>query len=82
MSDSQLVWPQPDIEVQEDGMYSFTWELDPEVGAQIAAALTAKESEMWRNEDPSERRTPQQRMADALVELILESQTGVDEGLG
>ena len=70
------MWPQPDCEVRDDGMYSFTWEFDPDTGAQIAAALTAKERELWRNEDPSEPRTPQQRMADALVELILETQTG------
>lgn len=59
----------------DDGMYAFTWEFDPHTGAQIAAALAAKEHELWRNEGPNERRTPQQRMADALVELILESET-------
>ncbi len=80
MSDSKLVWPQPELQVHEDGMYAFTWEFDPETGTKIAAALKAKEHELWRNEDPSERRTPQQRMADALVELILESQTEEVDG--
>ncbi len=68
-----LVWLQADCEVGDDGMYAFTWEFDPETGAQVAAALSAKEEELWRNEDPIAPRTPQQRRADALVELILES---------
>ena len=82
MSYPELVWTQPDCEVRDDGMYAFTWEFDPETGAQIAKALAAKERELWRNEDPSERRTPQQRMADALLELILEPKSGRAEGLG
>ena len=73
MSDSDLLWPPPTSEVDEDGMVSFAWEFDPDVGARIAAALSAKEEELWRNEDPKAPRTPQQRRADALVELILES---------
>lgn len=80
MSNSELVWPQPDSEVRDDGMYAFTWKFDPDTGARIAAALTAKERELWRNESPAERRTPQQRMADALVELILESQNDGAKG--
>ena len=73
MSASELLWPPPSSEVCEDGMIAFTWEFDPDTGARIAAELSAKEEELWRNEDPSARRTPQQRRADALVELILES---------
>lgn len=77
MSRRELAWPRPDWKIDDDGMCAFTWEFDPETGAQIVAALTAKERELWRNEDPSERRTPQQRMADALYELIMESEAEV-----
>lgn len=77
MSRRELAWPRPDCKIDDDGMYAFTWEFDPETGAQIVAALTAKERELWRNEDPSERRTPQQRMADTLYELIVESEAEV-----
>ena len=80
MSNSELVWPQPDSEVRDGEMYAFTWKFDPDTGARIAEALTAKERELWRNESPAERRTPQQRMADALVELILESQNDGAKG--
>ena len=73
MRNSELLWPQPISEVDEDGMVSFAWEFDADVGARIAAALSAREEELWRNEDPKAPRTPQQRRADALVELILES---------
>nr|MCQ3814619.1 HNH endonuclease [Acidimicrobiia bacterium] len=40
--------------------------------ARIATALTAKERQLWHREDPNNRATPQQRMADALAELISE----------
>ena len=73
MSGSELVWPMPASEVHDDGMVSFNWEFDPDTGARVAAALSAKEYELWRNEDPRAPRTPGQRRADALVELILES---------
>ena len=69
----------PNWRIRDDGMYSFTWKLDPETGAQIKAALTAKEHELWRNEDPNEPRTPEQRRADALVELIMESHAEATE---
>ena len=75
-----MVWPQRSSEVRDDGMYAFTWKFDPETGAKIVAALTAKEHELWRNESPAERRTPQQRMAYALVELIVESQNDGAKG--
>ena len=52
-------------------MFVLNAEFDPLVGSGISGAIAAKERELWRQEDPKARRTPQQRMADALAELIL-----------
>ena len=60
------------FESPETGMFVLTAQFDLVAGARIATALTAKERELWHNEDPKARRTPQQRMADALAELICE----------
>jgi len=43
--------------------------------------LTAKERQLWNREDPNNRATPQQRMADALAELISEP-TGDSRSVG
>lgn len=55
-----------------NGMVVLGAEFDPITGAQLASAISAKERELWREEDPAARRTPQQRMADAIAKLILE----------
>ena len=60
------------FESPESGMFVLTGEFDQITGARIATALTAKERQLWHREDPKSRRTPQQRMADALAELICE----------
>ena len=60
------------FESSESGMFVLTGEFDQITGARIATALTAKERKLWHREDPKARRTPQQRMADALAELICE----------
>ena len=52
-------------------MFVLNAEFDPLIGSGISGALAAKERELWRQEDPKARRTPQQRCADALAELIL-----------
>ena len=57
-------------------MFVLTAQFDSITGARIATALTAKERELWHNEDPKARRTPPQRMAYALAELICESGNG------
>ncbi len=41
----------------DTGMYVLNAELDPVTGSHIAGALAAKEREMWRQEDPKQRRT-------------------------
>ena len=60
------------FESPESGMFVLSGEFDQITGARIATALTAKERQLWHREDPKTRRTPQQRMADALAELICE----------
>ncbi|MCY3849421.1 MAG: DUF222 domain-containing protein [Acidimicrobiaceae bacterium] len=58
------------FESPESGMFMLTAQFDQITGARIATALTAKERELWHKEDAKQRRTPQQRMADAVAELI------------
>ena len=60
------------FESPESGMFVLSGEFDQITGGRIATALTAKERQLWHREDPKARRTPQQRMADALAELICE----------
>ncbi len=60
------------FESSDPGMFVLTGEFDQITGARIATALTAKERQLWHREDPKKRATPQQRMADALTELICE----------
>lgn len=68
------------FESPETGMFVLTAQFDQITGARIATALTAKERELWHNEDAKNRRKPQQRMADALAELICEEGNGNKQG--
>ena len=65
----------------ETGMYVLNAEFDPLTGAHIAGALANKEREFWRKEDPKRRRTPVQRSADALEELMLHPERGKAAGV-
>ena len=69
------------FESSDSGMFVLTGEFDQITGARIATALTAKERQLWHREDPNKRATPQQRMADALAELIGEP-TGDSRSVG
>ena len=60
------------FESHDTGMFVLSGQFDQITGTRIATALTAKERELWHSEDPDARRTPQQRMADALAALICE----------
>ncbi|MYA74507.1 MAG: DUF222 domain-containing protein [Acidimicrobiaceae bacterium] len=60
------------FESSETGMFVLSAQLDRITGTRLATVLTAKERELWQQEDPKARRTPQQRMADALAEVICE----------
>ena len=65
----------------DTGMYVLNAEFDPVTGAHIAGALANKEREFWHKEDPKCRRTPAQRSADALAELILHPEKGKATGI-
>ncbi len=65
----------------DTGMYVLNAELDPVTGSHIAGALAAKERELWRAEDPKQRRTHAQRCADALAELVLHPEKGKAAGI-
>ena len=58
----------------DDGMTVLYGRFDPVTGAQIKAVLSHQMNRLWHEEDPKERVTPGQRMADALQLLI----TGAD----
>jgi len=66
---------------RDTGMFILSAEFDPSTGRHIAAVVADKERELWNREDPKARRTPQQRMADALAELILEPEKGKAKGV-
>jgi len=68
------------FESPETGMFVLSGQFDQVTGSRIATALTAKERELWHREDPDARRTPQQRMADALAELMCEPGDGKTQG--
>ena len=68
------------FESPETGMFVLSGQFDQITGTRIATALTAKERELWHREDPKARRTPQQRMADALAELVCEPGDGKTQG--
>ena len=68
------------FESPESGMFVLHGEFDRITGARIATALTARERQLWHDEDPKARRTPQQRMADALADLICEPGAGKPQG--
>ena len=55
-----------------DGMSVVHLEVDPLTGAQLGTAIAAAERRLFRNEDRAERRTPPQRTADAITELMLD----------
>ena len=56
----------------DDGMTILYGRFDPITGARIETALSRKMDELWREEDPRNRRTAGQRMADALALLVTE----------
>ena len=53
-----------------DGMTVLNLCVDPVAGARLGTVIAAAERRLFRNEDPAARRTPAQRMADAVTELI------------
>ena len=56
----------------ETGMVVLNAQFDPIAGAQISAIVAAKERELYRDEDPTDRPSHHQRTADAIAKLMLE----------
>ena len=63
----------------EDGMTVLYGRFDPVTGARIETVLSKKMNELWQEEDPRDRATPGQRMADAL-EALLTRPPGEEDG--
>jgi hypothetical protein len=55
---------------RDDGMTVLYGRFDPITGAAIESVLSRKMNELWHEEDPLNRSTPGQRMADALTMLL------------
>ena len=64
----------------DDGMTVLYGRFDPVTGARIETALSAKMRELWREEDPGNRVTAGQRMADALEQLLTGPRKGKGDG--
>ena len=63
-----------------DGMVVLYGRFDPITGARIETVLSRKMDELWRDEDPRNRVTPGQRMADALEILLTCPNQDEDDG--
>ncbi|WP_420445374.1 HNH endonuclease [Candidatus Poriferisodalis sp.] len=58
-----------------DGMTVLNLVVDPLTGARLGTVIAAAERRLFKDEDPAARRTPQQRMADAISQLICDPDT-------
>ncbi len=66
----------------DDGMTVLYGQFDPITGARIKNVLSAKTDQLWRAENPKQRPTTAQRMADALAELLCEPGQGKGKSRG
>ena len=71
----ELGWKQ-----DPDGMYELFGRFDPVAGARIETALTATANKLWHAEDPKQRASAKQRLADALELLITGAAPGNPAG--
>ena len=55
---------------QPDGMFELFGRFDPLTGSRIETAITAAANKLWHAEDPKNRATAPQRLADALELLV------------
>ncbi|MCY3663698.1 MAG: DUF222 domain-containing protein [bacterium] len=70
------------IREEADGMFHLFAQFDPLVGNQVRNALLAKADQLFRNEDAKDRPTYPQRLADALAQLVCNSDgDGVPAGV-
>ena len=65
---------------EPDGMFKLFGTFDPLAGARIETALTATGNGLWHREDPKNRATAKQRLADALELLLTGGGTGNSNG--
>ncbi|MXY02979.1 MAG: DUF222 domain-containing protein, partial [Acidimicrobiales bacterium] len=65
---------EPDT-LQSNGMTVLHLEVDPVTGARLGTVIAAAERRLFKHEDPTAPRTPPQRTADAVCQLILEPDT-------
>ena len=61
---------------EPDGMFKLFGTFDPVTGARIETALTSTANRLWHGEDPKNRATAKQRLADALEILVTNGGTG------
>ena len=68
---------------QPDGMFELFGRFDPLAGGRIETAITAVANRLWHAEDPNNRATPHQRLADALESLVTQGSeaTGAAQGV-
>ena len=70
------------ISEQADGMFHLFAQFDPLTGNQVRSALLAKADQLFRSEDSKDRPTSPQRFADALADLVCNSDdNGVPAGV-
>jgi len=58
-----------------DGMTVLNLAVDPITGARLGTVIAATERRLFQHEDPAARRTPPQRMADAITQRICDPDT-------
>lgn len=64
---SRRAWIKTD---RDDGMTVLYARFDPITGAQVKNALSTRSDLLWRGENPKQRPSTEQRLADALADLI------------
>ncbi len=66
---------------QDDGMTVLYGRFDPITGARVETAVSQMMNELWHKEDPTDRASAGQRMADALAELVTREGNGRSQGV-
>ncbi len=67
---------------QDDGMTVLYGRFDPVTGARVETAVSHMMKQLWHQEDPTDRATAGQRMADAIAKLLTrEGEDGGSQGV-
>ncbi len=67
---------------RDDGMTVLYARFDPITGARVKNALSTRSDLLWREEDPKHRPSTEQRLADALAQLLCEPRNTGKNGKG